>query len=71
MKTLNGYEIVDAKARQDIATLKNKEVDDSYFLNFADAPNQSNPAPATARMIEFVEQLRDGTRMVVQLSHRK
>lgn len=27
MKTLNGYEVVDEKARQDIETLKNKEVD--------------------------------------------
>ena len=27
MKTLNGYEIVDAKAREDIETLKNSGVD--------------------------------------------
>lgn len=27
MKTLNGYEVVDEKARQDIETLKNKQVD--------------------------------------------
>lgn len=31
MKTLNGYEVVDAKARQDIAELQNKELDLSNY----------------------------------------
>lgn len=47
MKTLNGYEIVDAKARELIATSK-----DAYYIDFSSATETSQPA--TAEMIEFV-----------------
>lgn len=121
MKTLNGYEIVDAKARQDIANIKHPTkvselendkgyltehqslagyateqyvdnaiadipetdlsnyytktqvdnkleiVDDSYFLDFSTAPTLANPATATAEMVEFVEQLRDGKDVCAQI----
>ena len=69
MKTLNGYEIVDAKARQDIADLQEKIelVDDSYFLDCSNAPQFANPAPATAVMIEFVEQLMAGKDVCAQI----
>ena len=36
MKTLNGYEVVDEKARQDIELLKDKEVDLSNYYNKAE-----------------------------------
>lgn len=69
MKTLGGYEIVDAKAREDIETLKNAGhvteayVDEAiynsrdayYFLVNGMPIGQENAIAATAEMIEFVE----------------
>lgn len=40
MKTLNGYEVVDAKARADIEALKGKEVDLSNYATKAELPTK-------------------------------
>lgn len=42
-------------------------VDDSYFFDFSTAPTLANPATATAEMVEFVEQLRDGKDACAQI----
>ena len=56
MKTFNGYEVVDAKARQDIASLKDTHAD-SYFLDFSQGLlNQKQPA--TEQMCLFAQHIR-------------
>lgn len=53
MKTLNGYEVVDAKARKDIKELKTNT--DSYFLDFSKAT--TSPTIATDRIVDFANHL--------------
>ena len=42
MKTLNGYEVVDAKAREDIEVLKNAGVDLSEYAKKSEIPDVSD-----------------------------
>lgn len=42
MKTLNGYEVVDAKAREDIEVLKNTGVDLSEYAKKSEIPDVSD-----------------------------
>lgn len=58
MKTLNGYEVVDAKARQDIAELQNIDIQDSYCLDFTAAT--INYTECDAEMIKCCETLING-----------
>ena len=55
MKTLNGYEVVDAKARQDIEVLKNTEVDLTHYATKSELPTKVSQLQNDSRFITLEE----------------
>lgn len=55
MKTLNGYEVVDAKARQDIEVLKNTEVDLTHYALKSELPTKVSQLQNDSRFITLEE----------------
>ena len=55
MKTLNGYEVVDAKARQDIEVLKNTEVDLTPYALKSELPTKVSQLQNDSRFITLEE----------------
>ena len=55
MKTLNGYEVVDAKARQDIEVLKNTEVDLTSYATKSELPTKVSQLQNDSRFITLEE----------------
>lgn len=59
MKTLNGYEVVDAKAREDIEGLQEAvaaiDVQDSFYLDLTAANETTERIPCDEEMIKFIE----------------
>ena len=55
MKTLNGYEVVDAKARQDIEVLKNTEVDLTPYATKSELPTKVSQLQNDSRFITLEE----------------
>ena len=55
MKTLNGYEVVDAKARQDIEVLKNTEVDLTSYALKSELPTKVSQLQNDSRFITLEE----------------
>ena len=55
MKTLNGYEVVDAKARQDIEVLKNTEVDLTLYATKSELPTKVSQLQNDSRFITLEE----------------
>ena len=55
MKTLNGYEVVDAKAREDIEVLKNTEVDLTPYATKSELPTKVSQLQNDSRFITLEE----------------
>lgn len=55
MKTLNGYEVVDAKAREDIEVLKNTEVDLTSYATKSELPTKVSQLQNDSRFITLEE----------------
>lgn len=55
MKTLNGYEVVDAKAREEIEALKNAEVDLSDYAKKSELPTKTSQLTNDNRFITLAD----------------